>query len=144
MQDIPQDENSKDQFLIQSKSGGTQVLWNNVQKLKSEPVYKNSACGSGRSLSVWNLPASECISRTSTRAYVQDVVFDENQILVVGAEPLLSRFEINEAILSQMQCAPPQSAFSVSLHTSGVTAIGGYGGVVDVISQFGSHLCTVG
>ncbi|PRQ46884.1 putative transcription factor WD40-like family [Rosa chinensis] len=101
------------------------------------------ACGTGRSLSVWNLPASECISRTSTRASVQDVVFDENQILAVGAEPLLSRFDINGVILSQMQCAP-QSAFSVSLHTSGVTAIGGYGGVVDVISQFGSHLCTFG
>nr|XP_011470735.1 PREDICTED: eukaryotic initiation factor 4A-9 [Fragaria vesca subsp. vesca] len=101
------------------------------------------ACGSGRSLSVWNLPASECISRTSTHASVQDVVFDENQILAVGAEPLLSRFDINGVILSQMQCAP-QSAFSVSLHASGVTAIGGYGGVVDVISQFGSHLCTFG
>ncbi|RXI06101.1 hypothetical protein DVH24_018143 [Malus domestica] len=96
------------------------------------------ACGSGQSLSVWNLPASECISRVSTCASVQDVVFDENQVLAVGAEPLLSRFDINGAILSQMQCAP-QSAFSVSLHPSGVTAVGGYGGLVDVISQFGSH-----
>ncbi|XP_048431211.1 DEAD-box ATP-dependent RNA helicase 3, chloroplastic [Pyrus x bretschneideri] len=101
------------------------------------------ACGSGQSLSVWNLPASECISRVSTCASVQDVVFDENQVLAVGAEPLLSRFDINGAILSQMQCAP-QSAFSVSLHPSGVTAVGGYGGLVDVISQFGSHLCTFG
>ncbi|CAN6563767.1 unnamed protein product [Malus baccata var. baccata] len=101
------------------------------------------ACGSGQSLSVWNLPASECISRVSTCASVQDVVFDENQVLAVGAEPLLSRFDINGAILSQMQSAP-QSAFSVSLHPSGVTAVGGYGGLVDVISQFGSHLCTFG
>ncbi|XP_060961077.1 THO complex subunit 6-like [Cannabis sativa] len=38
------------------------------------------ACGSGRSLSVWNLPASECISKISTSASVQDVVFDENQV----------------------------------------------------------------
>ncbi|KAH0970739.1 hypothetical protein GBA52_022895 [Prunus armeniaca] len=97
------------------------------------------ACGSGRSLSVWNLPASECISRTSTRASVQDVVFDENQVFAVGAEPLLCRYDINGAILSQMQCAP-QSAFSVSLHASGVTAVGGYGGLVDIISHFGSHL----
>ncbi|XP_062003589.1 acetyl-CoA carboxylase 1-like isoform X3 [Rosa rugosa] len=37
---------------------------------------KVQACGSGRGLSVWNLPVSECISRTSTRASVQDVVFD--------------------------------------------------------------------
>ncbi|KAM4124126.1 hypothetical protein ACB094_01G208700 [Castanea mollissima] len=99
------------------------------------------ACSSGRCLSIWNLPASECISRTSTRASVQDVLFDDNQILAVGAEPLLCRFDISGAILSQIQCAPP-SAFSVSLHSSGVTAVGGYGGLVDVISQFGSHLCT--
>ncbi|XP_030488647.2 THO complex subunit 6-like [Cannabis sativa] len=99
------------------------------------------ACGSGRSLSIWNLPASECISKISTSASVQDVVFDENQILAVGAEPLLNRFNINGEILSQIQCAP-QSAFSVSLHPSGVTAVGGYGGLVDVVSQFGSHSCT--
>ncbi|KAB1209356.1 THO complex subunit 6 [Morella rubra] len=99
------------------------------------------ACGGGRSLSIWNLPASECVSRISTRASVQDVLFDDNQVLAVGAEPLLCRFDINGAILSQIQCAP-LSAFSVSVHPSGVTAVGGYGGLVDVISQFGSHLCT--
>ncbi|XP_062148721.1 eukaryotic initiation factor 4A-15-like [Alnus glutinosa] len=99
------------------------------------------ACGSGRSLSIWNLPASECVSRISTRASMQDVLFDDNQILAVGAEPLLSRFDINGAILSQIQFAP-LSAFSVSVHPSGVAAVGGYGGLVDVISQFGSHLCT--
>lgn len=99
------------------------------------------ACGSGRSLSVWNLPASECFSKISTPASVQDVVFDENQVLAVGAEPVLSRYDINGVILSQIQCAP-QSAFAVSLHPSGVTAVGGYGGLVDVISQFRSHLCT--
>ncbi|OMO91702.1 hypothetical protein COLO4_18173 [Corchorus olitorius] len=99
------------------------------------------ACGSGRNLSVWNLPASECISSIQTRASIQDLVFDDNQILAVGADPLLRRFDMNGTILSEIQCAP-QSAFSVSLHPSGVTAIGGYGGLVDVISQFGSHLCT--
>lgn len=41
------------------------------------------------------------------------------QILAVGAEPLLSRFNMNGVILSQIQSAP-QSAFSVSLHPSGV------------------------
>nr|POE63991.1 tho complex subunit 6 [Quercus suber] len=97
------------------------------------------ACSSGRCLSIWNLPASECISRTSTRASVQDVLFDDNQILAVGAEPLLCRFDINGAILSQIQCAPP-SAFSVSLHPSGVTAVGGYGGLVDVISHLRQDL----
>ncbi|KAJ0090342.1 hypothetical protein Patl1_13501 [Pistacia atlantica] len=99
------------------------------------------ACGSGRSLSVWNLHASECVSSISSHASIQDVTFDNNQILAVGAEPLLSRFDINGMILSQIQCAA-HSAFSVSLHPSGVTAVGGYGGLVDVISLFGSHLCT--
>ncbi|KAK5824755.1 hypothetical protein PVK06_019539 [Gossypium arboreum] len=99
------------------------------------------ACGSGQRLSVWNLTASECISSISNCASIQDVVFDNNQILAVGADPVLNRFDMNGMILSQIQCAP-QSAFSVSLHPSGVTAIGGYGGLVDVISQFGSHLCT--
>ncbi|KAJ6915630.1 hypothetical protein NC652_018320 [Populus alba x Populus x berolinensis] len=39
------------------------------------------ACGSGRSLSVWNLPASECVSRMCTRASIQDVIFSDNQQL---------------------------------------------------------------
>ncbi|XP_026404594.1 THO complex subunit 6-like [Papaver somniferum] len=99
------------------------------------------ACGSGRSLSIWNLPASECISRIETCSPTQDLVFDDNQIIAVGAEPLLSRFDLNGMTLSQIQCAP-QSAFSISLHPSGVMAVGGFGGLVDVISQFGSHLCT--
>ncbi|XP_022754863.1 eukaryotic initiation factor 4A-15-like isoform X3 [Durio zibethinus] len=75
------------------------------------------ACGSGRNLSVWNLPASECISTISNRASIQDVVFDDNQILAVGADPVLNRFDMNGTTLSQIQCAP-QSAFSVSLHPS--------------------------
>ncbi|XP_057500018.1 THO complex subunit 6-like isoform X2 [Actinidia eriantha] len=99
------------------------------------------ACGNGRTLSVWNLPARECISRISTRASVQDIVFDGNQILAVGAEPLLSRYDMNGVILSQIQCAP-QSVFSISLHPASVTSVAGYGGLVDVISQFGSHLCS--
>ncbi|RYR49746.1 hypothetical protein Ahy_A07g036260 isoform A [Arachis hypogaea] len=99
------------------------------------------ACSSGRNISLWNLPASECLSRISTRASVQDMLFDSNQILAVGADPLLNRFDMNGAILSQIQCAPA-SAFSVSLHPAGVVAVGGYGCLVDVISQFGSHMCT--
>lgn len=99
------------------------------------------ACGSGRSLSVWNLPACECVSHITTSAATQDAVFDDNQVLAVGAEPLLSRFDLNGDIISQMPCAP-QSLFSISVHPSGVTAVAGYGGIVDIVSQFGSHLCT--
>jgi len=47
------------------------------------------------------------------------IIIFKMQILAVGAEPLLCRFDMNGVILSQIQCAPP-SAFSVSLHPSGV------------------------
>ncbi|CAA0835004.1 THO complex subunit 6 [Striga hermonthica] len=97
--------------------------------------------GKGQSLSLWNLPARECVSRATTCASVQDVIFDKNQILAVGAEPLLTRLNINGDILSQIQIAP-QSAFSISLHPSDVTAVSGYGALVDMISPLGSHLCT--
>uniref|UniRef100_A0A803MRN2 PB1-like domain-containing protein n=1 Tax=Chenopodium quinoa TaxID=63459 RepID=A0A803MRN2_CHEQI len=99
------------------------------------------ACGSGKSLYVWNLLASEQISRISTPTTCQDVVFDDNHILTVGASSMLSRMDMNGKILSQIRCAP-ESAFSVSLHQSGVIAVAGYTGLVDVVSQFGSHSCT--
>nr|KYP57566.1 THO complex subunit 6 isogeny [Cajanus cajan] len=99
------------------------------------------ACSSGRYISLWNLPASECVSKIPTRACVQDMLYDNNQILTVGTDPLLNRFDMNGTILSQIQCAP-SSSFSISLHPAGVMAVGGYGCLVDVISQFGSHMCT--
>lgn len=37
-------------------------------------------CGKGKSLSLWNLPARECVSVARTHASVQDVLFDENQV----------------------------------------------------------------
>ncbi|GAB2291849.1 hypothetical protein Dimus_026099 [Dionaea muscipula] len=98
------------------------------------------ACGSGQSLFIWNLVAGEQISRISLHSSVHDVLFDGNQIIAVGAEPLVSRFDMDGMILSQIYCAP-QSAFSVLLHSSGVLAVAGYGGLIDVISPFGSHLC---
>nr|GMC96179.1 THO complex subunit 6 [Ipomoea batatas] len=99
------------------------------------------ACGSGRSLSLWNLPACDCISRIATCSATQDVLFDDHQILAVGSEPTLSRFNMSGEIISQIHCAP-ESAFSISLHPSGVAVVAGYGALVDVISQYGSHLCT--
>ncbi|KAF9612594.1 hypothetical protein IFM89_002190 [Coptis chinensis] len=103
--------------------------------------FETAAFSSGKTLSIWNLPASEPVTRVVTGYPIQDLLFDENQILAVGAEPVLSRFDMNGTTLSQINCAP-QSGFSVSLHSCGVTAVGGYGGLVDIISQFGSHLCT--
>lgn len=99
------------------------------------------ACGSGQSLYVWNLLAAEQISKIWTPTSCQDVTFDDNHILAVGASPILSRMDMNGKILSPIRCAP-QSAFSVSLHPSGVVAVAGYGGLLDVISPFGSHFCT--
>ncbi|GJR05300.1 THO complex subunit 6 [Tanacetum coccineum] len=92
-------------------------------------------------LSKINLSAFEKVSGTSARACIQDLCFDDNQILAVGAEPLLSRYDINGDMLSHMQCIP-RSTFFVSLHQSGVIFVAGYGGVVDVISQFGLQLTT--
>ena len=40
----------------------------------------SQACGSGQSLSVWNLPACECVSGITTSAATQDVSFDDNQV----------------------------------------------------------------
>lgn len=99
------------------------------------------ACGSGQNLFVWNLLAAEQISRIPTPTCCQDVIFDDNHIIAVGASPILSRMDMTGKILSQIRCAP-QSAFSLSLHKSGVITVAGYGGLVDAISQFGSHLCT--
>ncbi|KAL8136505.1 hypothetical protein V2J09_002506 [Rumex salicifolius] len=101
------------------------------------------AFGSGQNLYVWNLLVQEQILRISTHMSTQDVLFHDNEILAVGAKPVLSRYDMNGTVLSQIQCAP-QSAFSVSLHPSGVVAVAGYGGLVDVVSQFGSHMCTFG
>ncbi|PKA57252.1 WD repeat-containing protein DWA1 [Apostasia shenzhenica] len=97
-------------------------------------------CGTGRGLSVWSLLSYQCIFSTDSCTSTQDLCFHENQILAVGSEPILRSFNINGRLLSQVQCAPC-SAFSVSAHLSGMTAVGGYGGLVDLISEFGSHLC---
>ncbi|KAL6491558.1 hypothetical protein OROGR_034306 [Orobanche gracilis] len=75
-------------------------------------------CGKVQSLSLWNIPARECVSRATTRTSIQDIIFDENQIPAVGSEPLLSRLNMSGDILSQIQVAP-QPAFSISLHPSG-------------------------
>ncbi|KAK2630828.1 hypothetical protein QOZ80_6AG0533330 [Eleusine coracana subsp. coracana] len=101
------------------------------------------ACGTSSGVSVWSLLSNECIFNLDCNAPVQDLLFDKNQILAVGAEPVLSRITINGAVLSQIKCAP-LSTFSVSIHSSGMAAVAGYGGLVDVISELGSHLCTFG
>ncbi|WOK99863.1 hypothetical protein Cni_G08575 [Canna indica] len=116
-----------------------QPLWVSSVAIDSSESWL--ACGAGSGLSVWSMLSSECVFSIDSHAPVQDLLFDDNQILAVGAEPILTRFSISGVTLSQIKCAP-QSAFSVSHHPSGVIAVGGYGALVDVLSQFGSHLCT--
>ncbi|ONK69202.1 uncharacterized protein A4U43_C05F20410 [Asparagus officinalis] len=136
--------------IITGSEDGTARIWDCrsgkcTRILYPEKGYKlkepSWVCGTGRGLSVWSLLSCECIFSIDNRSPTQDLVFDDNQILAAGSEPLLTRFSINGTLLSQNQCAP-QSVFSVCIHPSRVTAVGGYGGLVDVISQFGSHLCT--
>ncbi|GAB2225164.1 hypothetical protein Droror1_Dr00005952 [Drosera rotundifolia] len=155
--------NSSNQVLTGSEDGTTRI-WDSVSgkcirvlsmekndKLKDTPCVSSLAldaseswlaCGSGRSLFIWNLVAGERVSRIPTCTSVQDVVFHGNQVIAVGAEPLVSRYDMSGEIRSQIQCAP-HSVFSISLHSSGVLAAAGYGGLVDVISPFGSHLCVL-
>ncbi|XP_047946183.1 THO complex subunit 6-like isoform X3 [Salvia hispanica] len=127
--------------VINPEKEGTGASFPCVSCIALDSSESWMVCGKGQSLSLWNLPARECVSVARTQASVQDALFDENHILAVGAEPLLTRINMNGDIISQIQCAPT-SAFSVSLHPSGVAAVSGYGALVDMISQFGSHLCT--
>ncbi|XP_078170082.1 DWD (DDB1-binding WD40 protein) hypersensitive to ABA 1 isoform X2 [Carex rostrata] len=112
-----------------------------ISSVAVDPSESWLGCGSFRGLSVWSLVSNECIFNIERPSPIQDVVFDNNEILAVGGEPVLSRYSINGSLISQVKCAP-SSPFSVSLHPSGVVAIGGNGGLVDVISEYGSHLST--
>ncbi|KAJ3683346.1 hypothetical protein LUZ60_013573 [Juncus effusus] len=106
-----------------------------------DPTESWLACGSSRRLSVYSLLSNECVFSIECSSPVQDLLFDNNQILVVGSEPVLSRYTINGKLVSQIKCAT-NSPFSLDLHPSGLVAVGGCGGVVDIISEYGSHLCT--
>ncbi|RLN34483.1 hypothetical protein C2845_PM03G32770 [Panicum miliaceum] len=137
--------------VVTGSEDGTARIWDCrggkctqvVHPVKKKAFESTWACGTSSGISVWSLLSNECIFNLDCHAPVQDLLFDKNQILAVGAEPVLSRFTINGRVLSQIKCAP-QSAFSVSIHSSGMAAVAGYGGLVDVISEVGSHLCTFG
>lgn len=57
------------------------------------------------------------------------------QILAVGADPLLTRLNMNGDIISQIPCAPT-SAFSISLHPSGVSSV-----LIDYLCNFSFRGC---
>jgi len=56
------------------------------------------ACSSGRNISLWNLPASECVSKIPTRACVQDMLFDNNQVSWLYLYFLFSCFKHDHTI----------------------------------------------
>ncbi|CAK9868022.1 unnamed protein product [Sphagnum jensenii] len=114
--------------------------WNAV-KISKKPMAKLPW------ISCLSLDASEnwlawiCMTHICMRATPQAITIANDQILTVGTQPILSRWSFGGTLLSQAVCAP-LSAFSVSVHPSWLTAVAGYGGLVDIISEFGSHLCT--
>eukprot|EP00252_Welwitschia_mirabilis_P000438 TRINITY_DN10436_c0_g1_i1.p1 TRINITY_DN10436_c0_g1~~TRINITY_DN10436_c0_g1_i1.p1 ORF type:complete len:377 (-),score=71.80 TRINITY_DN10436_c0_g1_i1:22-1152(-) len=112
--------------------------WVSCVALDTSENWLASGCG-GNCITLWNLPGMNATLRIKTQACPQDLVIANNQIVEVGAQPFLSRFSFNGKVLSKVSCAP-SSAYSVEVHNSGVTLVGGYGGLIDIISEFGSHL----
>ncbi|KAH7686459.1 WD40 repeat protein [Dioscorea alata] len=120
-----------------------------VARESSNQIITGSEDGSAR---IWDCRNGLCTQvinpekgrKLKETSWVSCLAIDASEswlhILAVGSEPILRRYSINGKALSKIQCAP-QSAFSVSYHSSGITAVGGYGGLVDVVSEFGSHLC---
>ncbi|CAM6102754.1 unnamed protein product [Calypogeia fissa] len=99
-------------------------------------------CGTGGCcVTLWSLPGLDAVTRIATFSPPQAITITDDEIVAVGAQPHLSRWSFGGTMLSQVKCASP-STFSVSVHSSGTTAVAGYGGLVDIISEFGSHLCT--
>lgn len=99
-------------------------------------------CGSGGNcLTLWSLLSCDAVTRISTLSAPQAVTIENNQITTVGALPYLDCFTYSGDVISQVGIAP-LSAFSVSTYPSGVCIVAGYGGLVDIISEFGSHIST--
>lgn len=99
-------------------------------------------CGTGgRCMTLWSLLSFDAVTRISTLSAPQAVTIANDQIMTVGAAPQLACFTYGGDMISQVGIAP-LSAFSISAYPSGVSVVGGYGGLVDIISEFGSHVCT--
>eukprot|EP00249_Psilotum_nudum_P014318 c24765_g1_i2 orf=481-1548(-) len=112
-----------------------------VSCMAIDPTENWLVCGNGgKCVTLWSLPGLDAVTRIATLAIPQAITVANDQIVMVGAQPHLSRFNYGGKIISQVACAP-LSAFSVSVQPSGITVITGFGGLVDVLSEFGSHIC---
>ncbi|KAI3857977.1 hypothetical protein MKW92_045545 [Papaver armeniacum] len=106
--------------------GHTDYLHCIVARNSSNQIITGSEDGSMR---IWDCRNGKCVNIIEPKQikskeafpWISCIGLDSSEswlILAVGAEPLLSRFDLNGMTLSQIQCAP-QSAFSISLHPSG-------------------------
>lgn len=99
-------------------------------------------CGTGGNcLTLWSLLSLDAVTRISTSSAPQAVTIANNQIMSVGALPYLSCFTYGGDVISKVGIAP-LSAFSISAYPSGACVVAGYGGLVDIVSEFGSHIST--
>lgn len=99
-------------------------------------------CGTGGNcLTLWSLLSLDAVTRISTSSAPQAVTIANNQIMSVGALPYLSCFTYGGDVISKVGIAP-SSAFSISAYSSGACVVAGYGGLVDIVSEFGSHIST--
>ncbi|CAI0387918.1 unnamed protein product [Linum tenue] len=102
--------NSSNQVITGSEDG-TARIWD---------------CKSGKCIRVFDQGKDKKLNRFSTS--VRCIALDSSNswlVLAVGSEPFLSLFDLNGKILSRIPCTP-QSAFSGSLHSSGVTSLSEY------------------
>ncbi|CAK9265610.1 unnamed protein product [Sphagnum jensenii] len=136
--------------IITGSEDGTARIWGKFYCQSGECVAALDpwnavwvlVCGNGgHCVTLWRLPGLDCVTHICMCAAPQAVTIANDQILTMGTQPILSRWSFGCTLLSQAMCAP-LSAFSVSVHPSRLTAVAGYGGLVDIISEFGSHLCT--
>lgn len=122
-----------------SKTGGTSP-W--VSCLALDASENWLVCGSGGlTLTLFSLPSLAATLRIATPAPPQAALMLQDEIVSAGAEPVVTRWSMGGSLVSEISSAP-SSVFSLEAHQSGVTMVAGYGGLVDVHSELGSHLST--
>eukprot|EP00897_Mesotaenium_endlicherianum_P003371 jgi/Mesen1/3061/ME000018S02375 len=100
-------------------------------------------CGTGgQCATLFSLHTSSAAIRFATSSPPQALAIDANDEIVMGGdERSLSRWTLGGQLVSKVTSAVP-SVSSLDCHPFGVTLVAGYGGTVDILSEFGSHICT--